>query len=272
MKNKLLTTILVLIGLGSVVLSGCKKDKINTDRKTSYQLKVKDQLGISGIITFTETSASITTIEIALTGGSSQNHPAQIHLNSMIEKGQTSITLNPVVGGNSTTIVTALDNGTAIDYSQLVLFDGYLNIDESSSNSLVKVAQCDIGGNALTTFKTTYNLNTVGLSGVSGTAVFERRNNGYTLVSIALNGTLNSGTHPAAIHIGSVATVGGGPITKSLNDVDGTTGTSYTNIRALDDATPITYDNLMAYDGYLAIHESAILMTSIICQGNIGAH
>jgi hypothetical protein len=272
MKNKLIITILALVGLGSIVLSGCKKDKINTARTATYQLKVKDQLGISGSITFTETSASITTIEIALSGGTSQSHPAQIRLNSMIEGGFTSITLNPVVGGNSTTIVTALDNNTAINYSQLILMDGYLNIDESSSNILLKVAQCDIGGNALTTFKTTYNLNMVGVSGVSGTAIFEKRNNGNTLVSIALNGTLNSGTHPAAIHIGSVATVGGGPITKTLNDVDGTTGNSYTNIRTLDDATPITYDNLMAYDGYLAIHESTILMANILCQGNIGAH
>ncbi len=272
MKNKLLITVLVLVAFSSIILSGCKKDKISTARTATYQLKVKDQLGISGSISFTETSASITTIEIALSGGSSQSHPAQIRLNSMVEGGSTSITLNPVVGGNSTTIVTSLDNNTSVNYSQLILFDGYLNIDESSSNTLVKVAQCDIGGNALTTFKTTYNLNTVGLSGVSGTAVFEKRNNGNTLVSIALNGTLNSGTHPVAIHIGSVTTVGGGPITKTLNDVDGTTGNSYTNIRTLDDATPITYDNFMAYDGYLAIHESTILMSNILCQGNIGTH
>jgi hypothetical protein len=87
-----------------------------------------------------------------------------------------------------------------------------------------------------------------------------------------LTGTLAGGTHPAIIHIGSVETVGGGPTVKTLNEVNGATGKSYTNLLVLDDLTPVTYDNMLVYDGYLAIHESTLLMANVICQGNIGTN
>ena len=95
--------------------------------------------------------------------------------------------------------------------------------------------------------------------------------NGNTLVSISLLGTLSGGAYPAAIRLGSVATVGGGPITKTLSVVDGTTGKSFSNIRTLDAGTAISYDDLLVYDGYLTISQSA-LTPIVICQGNIGTH
>ena len=271
-KTSIFTAITAIAIILLFTISSCKKETTPTIATTTYNLKVKDQLGVSGTVTFTQTSATVTTIDIALTGGDTEYHPAHIHLNSAVEGGAIALTLSPVIGGKSSTVVTALDNSTPISYSQLIDFDGYLNVHQSSSNLAVIIAQTDIGGNALTTTNKTYTLNSVGASGVNGTALFEKRKNGKALVSISLSGTLAGGIHPAIIHIGSVATVGGGPTVKTLTPVDGTTGKSYTNIRTLDDSTPITYDNLLVYDGYLAIHESALLMANVLCQGNIGTH
>ena len=270
-KNKLVTGMAVFAILLTMIIGGCKKETVSPNT-TKYNLKVKDQLGISGTVTFTETSSTVTTIDIALVGGSAENHPAHIHLNSSIEGGAISLSLNQVVNGRSSTQVSKLDNNNSINYSQLIAFDGYLNIHESSINLTTILAQTDIGGNALTSTSKSYVLNAVGTSTVSGTVLFEKRKNGNSLVTIDLNGTLANGVHPAGIHIGSVATVGGGPVTKTLNPVDGTTGKSYTTLRTLDNGTPISYDDVLVYDGYLAIHESALLMLNVLCQGNVGTH
>ncbi len=255
-----------------MTIGGCKKEEAAAPKTTTYTLKVKDQLGVSGTVTFTETSSTVTTISIALSGGDTENHPAHIHLNSAVEGGDIAISLNSVVNGVSSTDVTKLDNNSAVNYSQLIAFDGYLNVHQSANNLTTIIAQTDIGGNELTTTQKTYTLAAVGASGVNGTALFEKRKNGNSLITISLNGTLAGGVHPAVIHIGSVATVGGGPVVKTLNPVDGTTGKSYTTLRTLDNGTPISYDNAMVYDGYLAIHESTLLMANVLCQGNIGSN
>ena len=268
-KSKTITAFAMMVLILTITISGCKKD--SPAPTTTYQLKTKDQLGVYGTVTFTQLSSTSTTIDIVLTGSDATSHPAHIHVNSAVEGGAIAVSLSPVVNGKSTTLVTALDNGTIINYNQLIAYDGYVNVHESDINLGTIIAQGDIGGNALTGTSKTYTLDTVGGLGVSGTALFEKRNNGNTLVSISLVGTIAGGSYPAAIHLGSVATVGGGPVVKTLTNVDGTTAKSYTNIRTLDAGTAVTYDNLMVYDGYIAIQQSATNST-ILCQGNIGTH
>jgi hypothetical protein len=265
-------TIIVLsfLLLITLTMSECKKDS-SPAATTTYQLPVKDQLGVSGTIKFTQTSSTVTTVTITLTGSDSAYHPAYIRSNSAVEGGAIAITLTPVIGGSSTTQVTRYDNGSAINYSQLIQIDGYVDVDESNSNQSLIIAEGDIGGNLLTGTTTSYALDTIGTNGVSGTALFAQRVNGNTLVSVSLTGTLAGGVYPAGIYLGSVATVGGGPLTKTLTSVTGTSGKSYTNVRSLDNGTVVTYTSLLAYDGYIAILQSATAST-IICDGNIGAH
>lgn len=270
-KNRITSGLAICTVFISVAITGCSEDEVVVS-STSYDLKVVNQLGISGTVTFTETTSEVTTIVIEMTGGDAVSHPAHIHVNSAVEGGSVAISLNPVVNGRSTTEVTKLDNNAAISYAQLVGFDGYLNVHQSNSDLNTIVGQTDIGGNALTVNSIVYQLAEFGVSGVSGTAKFQQRRNGHALVTIALNGTIVDGIHPAVIHIGSVATVGGGPAVKILNPVDGTTGMSYSNLKALDDSTPISYDNLLVYDGYLAIHQSALVPEVVLCQGNIGSN
>jgi len=252
--------------------TGCKKDDDDDTplAQTSYDMKVKDVLGITGTVIFYKRTNS-TTVEITLNGVSSDNHPAHIHLNSAVETGGISITLNPVdATGKSATSVTMLDNNTPITYEDLLVFDGYINVHESASNLGVIISQGDIGANKLTGASKSYNLTTVDSSGVAGTVLFEKRNSNKTLVTISLDGTITGGTHPAEIHLGDVNTVGGGPVVVTLNSVDGATGKSYSNIRNLINGTAITYDDWVVYDGYVNVLESLANPSSILCQGNIG--
>ncbi len=250
--------------------SGCKKDEDTEPappRTSTYNLVVKDVLGITGKATFTETSATVATIGIVLSGAPSGTHPAELRMGSTIDGGIVVVDLNPVdATGKSST-----DIGT-MTYSQLIVYDGFIKVLKSSSEPDVVLAQGDIGGNVITTINKTYTLDTIGSYGVSGTALFEKRVNGNTLLTITLAGTIAGEAYPATINLGSIQSVGGGPIVKTLNNVDGTTGKGYTNILKLDSGIAITYDNWLVYDGYLNIYQNTINLGTIICHGNIGSN
>jgi len=254
------TTVIILM-----TSSGCKKDKNSTPETNtaSYTLKVKDVIGVTGTVTFVGTSTT-TTINIVLTGAPSGTHPADLCSGSVVEGGGILLALNPVdATGKSTTTVTTMT------YNQLVGLDGYIKILKSTAEPNVILAQGDIGGNVLTATSKTYSLSTVNSSGVTGTALFERRANGNTLVTLSLTGAV-PGQYPATINVGSITTTG--PVTAILSDVDGTTGKSYTNIRSLEDGTAYTYDQWMVYTGYINIYQTSVGPANIICHGNIGSN
>ena len=249
-----------------LIVGGCKKDN-GPAQTTSYNLMVKDVLGVSGTVTFTESSSTSAIIDIVLVNAPSGTHPANLYMNSAVENGAVVVALNPVdASGKSSTAVTAMN------YSELIAYDGYIKVLSSSAEPEVILAQGDIGGNVITTTNKSYVLNLVGAFGVSGTALFEKRVNGNTLLTISLAGVIPGDTYPATINLGSIASVGGGPVVKLLSNVNGTTGKSYTNIQKLDGGTNITYENWLVYDGYLNIYQTPVALANIICQGNIGSN
>ncbi|HEX7583091.1 MAG TPA: hypothetical protein VF373_00270, partial [Prolixibacteraceae bacterium] len=190
--RKAITLIMMFAAVILLLASGGCKKSDTPARKTTYNLKVKDVLGVSGTVTFTETSSSVTTIDIALTGAPSGTHPAILCANSAVESDDIVATLNPVdaTGKSSTDL-------TTMSYTQLIAYDGHVNVLKSSSELNVILAQGDIGGNVLTTTNKTYTLQTIGVYGVSGTALFEKRVNGNTLVTISLTGTIAGDAYPA---------------------------------------------------------------------------
>ncbi len=268
LKTRRIAQILIMMVIAVLLLpaAGCKKDE-DPALETKYDLQTKDVLGVNGTVTFVETSKSTMTIEIKLNGTISGSHPAELSMNSMVEGGATVVSLNPVdVNGNSSTLV------TTHTYDELNAFDGFIKVMKSSSERDIILAQGDIGGNILTSNDTTYALNTVEAYQVSGTALFQERVNGNTLVTISLNGTIAGQTYPASINLSSTSTIGGGPVTKLLSAVNGTTGKSYTNIRSLDGGLAITYDNWLVYNGYINTYQTSIAFDNIICQGDIGSN
>lgn len=265
--RKVYTTLaMVLVVILLIPNSGCNKEE-TPPLETSFNLKVQDVLGVSGIVTFIETSTTMSTITLQLYGAPSGNHPAALYMNSIAEGGEIVLELNPVdASGTSSTDVNTLT------YDQLIAYDGYVKVIKSSNEPNIILAQGDIGGNVITDINTTYSLGTVGTFGVSGTALFEKRENGNTLVTLDLSGTIAGEVYPATINLSSIATIGGGPVKKTLSSVNGTTGMSYTTIRKLDGGLNITYDDLEVYDGYINIYQTAVDLGNIISQGNIGSN
>lgn len=100
----------------------------------------------------------------------------------------------------------------------------------------------------------------------------KKRENGNTLITISITGAIAGNSYPATINLGSIESIGGGPVVRLLNNVDGTTGKSYTNIRDLDSGVNITYDNWLVYDGYINIYNTTIDLSDVICHGNIGSN
>ena len=268
MKLRQVITALTIFTVISLLMagSGCKKDS-GPALKSTYTLMVKDVLGVTGTVTFTETSSNLATIDITLNGAPSGTHPAELRMNSAVEGGNVVITLNPVnASGKSST------DETTLNYTQLIVYDGFISVSKSSSEPDVILAQGDIGGNVITSTNKSYVLDTVGAYLVSGSALFQKRVNGTTLVTITLNGVIAGELYPSSINLGSIESVGGGPVMKILNDIDGKTGKGYTNIRQLDSGIDITYDNWLVYDGYINIYQNSVSISNIICHGNIGSN
>jgi len=260
-------SLLTMMALGILLIaSGCKEEDTPA-RSTRYDLTVKDVLGVSGTVTFTEINSLSATIDIVLVNAPVGTHPANLYMNSAIENGLVVLALNPVdANGKSSTVVTSMN------YSQLIAYDGHIKVLSSSIDPFTIVAQADIGGNQLTTTHKSYTLNLVDAFEVSGTALLQKRLNGNTLLTISLTGVIPGDSYPATINMGSVASVGGGPVMKTLNHVNGTTGKSYTNIQKLNGGTDITYENWLVYDGYINVYQSSIATDNIITQGNIGSN
>ena len=226
---------------------------------------------ISGSATFTENEDNSVTVDLNLqntpAGG---EHPAHIHFNTAAEGGGIAVSLGTVDGDTGTSSVTfsTLDDGTGITYDQLLNFDGYINVHLSVDELSTIVAQGDIGQNDLTGTVKSYDLNSVAIPDISGSATFYERNNGEALAVIRLDNTPEGGEHPGHIHNNTA--VEGGGIAFSFNPVDGDTGVSKTNVASLDDGASFGYDDVLDFNGYINIHLSAEDLATLVAQGDIG--
>lgn len=238
-----------------------------------YTLFTKSDPNISGTATFAERNNGETLVTIELEGTSDGgDHPSHIHANTAAEGGGIVVDFNNIDGatGISKTNVTQLRDGTAITYEELLDFNGYINVHLSPDELSTLIAQGDIGQNELTENSVDYALNSVSDPNISGTATFAERKNGFTLITIQLDGTTAGGEHPSHIHENDAAT--GGGILLSLKSVDGETGQSLTSATMLDDGTEVTYEDLVMFDGYINVHLSPADLATLIAQGNIGAN
>jgi len=114
----------------------------------------------------------------------------------------------------------------------------------------------------------TYQLASVADPNISGTAKFIKNDDDSVTVELQLTGTPSGGQHPAHIHSNTAAE--GGGIVRSLGTVDGDTGFSTITFTELDDATAITYDDMIAFNGYINVHLSDTELGTIVSQGDIG--
>lgn len=259
--------------LGTIVAQGDIGQNELTGETKTYGLNAVAVPDISGTATFSErvNGEALAVIELANTpeGG---EHPAHIHNNTAAEGGGIAFTFNPVNGdtGISKSNVAALDDGSAFGYADVLSFNGYINVHLSAEDLGTIVAQGDIGQNELTGESVVYDLAEKDVAGISGTALFEERVNGTTLVTITLTGTPEGGSHPAHIHENDVAT--SGPIIAGLTPVDGDTGISKTQVSELVGGIPVTYTDFLTINAYINVHLSNEDLATIVAQGNIGSN
>ncbi len=260
--------------LGTLVAQGDIGQNEFTGESKSFELGEKAVEGIMGTAMFQErvNGEALATILLENTPDGGM-HPAHIHMNTAAEGGDIAFTFNSINGttGMSKTNVAALDNGDMFGYADVLDYDGYINVHLSADDLGTLVAQGDIGQNELTGESKSYELNSVDVAGMMGTAMFEERVNGETLVILSLENAVDGAMYPAHIHMGSVANAPG-DIAITLKSVDGTTGMSMTNVAAFngEDAESINYESLIQYDGYINIHLSAEELGVLVAQGNIG--
>lgn len=122
----------------------------------------------------------------------------------------------------------------------------------------------------------TYDLDATGatlsdgttVSNVSGTAMFEKVSDTETRITLDLVNTVPGIEHPAHIHIGD--TTDNGAIYVSLTPVDGDTGMSVTTVTQTDAGTAVSYEDLIAFDGYINVHESASALGVVVANGEVG--
>jgi hypothetical protein len=118
--------------------------------------------------------------------------------------------------------------------------------------------------------KRTYALASVSDPAINGKVTFTKVDASSTRVLIELEGTEAGDTHPAHIHANSASE--GGPIVIDLSSVDGATGMSETTVTQRNDGTPINYEGLISFDGYVNVHLSPTVLSTLIAQGNIGSN
>ncbi|MEQ9290333.1 MAG: CHRD domain-containing protein [Cyclobacteriaceae bacterium] len=255
--------------LATLVAQGDIGQNVLTGTSKQYSLGSVSNTAISGTATLHERANAEALLVIELAGtASGSEHPAHIHDNTAAEGGGIAVDLSSVVNGVSKTNIAALNSGTAITYTQLLDYDGYINVHNSSLDLGTLVAQGDIGQNELTGTSKEYALAALTDAGISGTATFHERVNDETLVVIALTGDAANSDHPIHIHDNTAAE--GGGIAISLTSV--MNGSSKTNVAALDQdagGTAVTYSDMTSYDGYINIHNSGTDL-SVITQGDIG--
>jgi len=136
--------------LATIVAQGDIGSNELTGEEETFDLDEKDAPGISGEITFAERvdGTVLATIELDGTPDGGM-HPAHIHDNDAATGGPIAVSFNPVDGttGISRTSLRTLDNGTAINFQSLSIFDGYVNVHFSANDLATIVAQGNIGIN-----------------------------------------------------------------------------------------------------------------------------
>lgn len=114
-----------------------------------------------------------------------------------------------------------------------------------------------------------FTLNSVSNSNITGKATFTKNANGSTTILLEINGS-SVDVHPAYIYLGTKDNPGAKAITLEIIDCDCESST--TIVTKLDDGTPITFEQLLQFNGHISIHQNADHMEVILAQGNIGSN
>jgi hypothetical protein len=121
----------------------------------------------------------------------------------------------------------------------------------------------------LTGNETAYPLYAGVAFGYDGTLTIKERRDGYAQLVIHLEGTSGALQFPAHLHFGSYSE--GAAMAALLEPVQAATGRSETLLTALMNEEPITYAQLLQFDGHIKVHQDDNLNKGVILSyGNMG--
>lgn len=259
-------------------MSSCTSDNnvdvLNKQNSRVYILDFVSDPAISGVVEFKENSNGSVLIEIELINTiEGESYPAQINMGTAVEAGMVVANLTPVSGttGKSSTTLSALSDGSPINYNSLLSFDGYLSVSLSPNDLGTLVAEGDIGINELTGISKSYALSQVNISGITGSVDFFERRNGEALSVINLNDAIVGETYSAEMRTNDVVATGSVVFTFSTIAEVGDNFIGKTNVANLDGVMDFFgYENVLDYDGHVLINE--ISSSTIVAQTNVGVN
>ncbi len=243
-----------------------------TGRTKSYSLDAINDSGVSAVINFRERKNLTTLVEISVDGASENvSYPFNIHSENAIDGGPVAITLAEVDGsvGVGFSNVRETNGAQAITYDEILNSEFHVNVYEGSTQLVNLRAQGDIGSNELTGNLVSYTLAEQNDSGITGQVTFMERLSGFTIVKMELIGSSISNIHPNHIHINSFET--GGGVIVTFTNIVGSPGVVNNHIDALDDGSPLTYEEIAVMDAHVIAHVSPGDLT-YVAAGNIGVN
>ena len=119
----------------------------------------------------------------------------------------------------------------------------------------------------------TYNLFRAGYEPVSGDVTFTRLGEHQVGIRITLQNTDARFDFPAHLHFGTITEVG--ELAIRLQDVDGATGQSYTELNQIELSSGelFSFDMLETFNGSVKVHlAEGVLGQYVLSYGNIGAN
>lgn len=255
----------------SIAFFSCTEELPNvTGKNKLYELRSVSGQNIDGHVKIRERFDGSTQLELVLRNTDpNKTYAASLYFNDVLEGGELALALTPVNGNskNSVTEISALDSGTEITYEGLLQFDGHVKImveQEAGAN----VAKADIGQNALTGRFQQFILQEGDIEGVQGLLTVEERENGFSLATIEMDGSVAGKQHPVTLNFGSVSNTTG--VAGNLNPVEGSSGVGMTTVEQLDDEMTIPYEDLIDFGGFLRVHlGEGDEMSTTLAQGNI---
>jgi hypothetical protein len=117
--------------------------------------------------------------------------------------------------------------------------------------------------------KNVFALSPFSNSNISGNVSFVKYEDGRTEVILQINNS-SKDIHPAFIYANSLAE--GGAVALTLAPIECDCEESITIVSKWDNGTPVTYEELIAFDGHIKIHQNADNLEVVIAQGNIGVN
>jgi hypothetical protein len=147
-------------------------------------------------------------------------------------------------------------------YSRLVMANAHVEVRNGSSQVL---ALADIGANALTGNQRVFPISPTLGNTIAGSFTIRERRGGTSQAEFRLTGTTAGQVYPTHIHVGGVC----GAISVTLQDVDGTSGTSASHVFGFDgpfgrnNGAYLPYSVLLGYDACIKVHPQGNLNVTL---------